>query len=139
MIERFAGALCYSQPVNTAAVGASLASAQIHRTDELTALQHRMHANIELFDRFVATAQSGTTYPIRVVPMSDETVIAAGRRVFEAGFYVSPVFFPIVARGTAGLRVMLRAGQTEEQVRALCAVLVEVGAQPAAAPLEVVR
>ncbi|TDP89624.1 aminotransferase class I/II-fold pyridoxal phosphate-dependent enzyme [Labedaea rhizosphaerae] len=139
VIERFAGALCYSQPVNTAAVGASLASAQIHRTDELTALQHRMHANIELFDRFVATAQSGTTYPIRVVPMSDETVIAAGRQVFEAGFYVSPVFFPIVARGTAGLRVMLRAGQTEEQVRALCAVLVEVGAQPAAAPLEVVR
>lgn len=130
VIERFAGALSYSQPVNTAAVGASLASAEIHRTEELTVLQQRMRANIELFDAHVKTEQTGTTYPIRVVPMTDETVIEAGRRVYEAGFYVSPVFFPIVARGTAGLRVMLRAGQTEEQIRALCAVLVEVGALP---------
>jgi 7-keto-8-aminopelargonate synthetase-like enzyme len=137
VIERFAGALCYSQPMNTAAIGASLASAQIHRTPELTELQRRLRANIELFDACIGTGQAGTSYPIRVVPMSDETVIEAGRRVFEAGFYVSPVFFPIVTRGTAGLRVMLRAGQTAEQIRRLCAVLVEVGAQPAAPLAEV--
>ncbi|MEJ2858644.1 MULTISPECIES: 8-amino-7-oxononanoate synthase family protein [unclassified Saccharothrix] len=128
IVERFAGALSYSQPMNTAAVGASLASAEIHRTPELGLLQKRLYANIELFDSLMKTEQSGTTYPIRVVPVSDETVVAAGRRVFEAGFYVSPVFFPIVARGTAGLRVMLRAGQTEEQIRALCAVLGEATA-----------
>jgi 7-keto-8-aminopelargonate synthetase-like enzyme len=132
VIERFAGALCYSQPMNTAAVGASLASAEIHRTEELTALQRRLRGNIELFDTCIKTEQAGTTYPIRVIPLSDETVIEAGRGVYEAGFYVSPVFFPIVARGTAGLRVMLRAGQTADQIRRLCAVLVEVGAQQAA-------
>lgn len=130
VIERFAGALCYSQPMNTAAIGASLASAEIHRTEELSTLQGRLRANIALFDSHVKTEQTGTTYPIRVVPMSDETVIDAGRRVFEAGFYVSPVFFPIVPRGTAGLRVMMRAGQTVEQIRGLCDVLVEVGALP---------
>ncbi len=130
VIERFAGALSYSQPMNTAAVGASLASAEIHRTDELTALQGRLRANIALFDSLVKTEQTGSTYPIRVVPMSDETVIESGRRVYRAGFYVSPVFFQIVPRGTAGLRVMLRAGQTEEQIRALCSVLVDVGALP---------
>ena len=129
VIERFAGALSYSQPMNTAAVGASLASAQIHRTAELTALQQRLRANIELFDSYVDTEQSGQAYPIRVVPMSDDTVIAAGRRVFAAGYYTSPVFFPIVRRGTAGLRVMLRAGQTAEQIRGLCAVLGDVGAR----------
>lgn len=140
VIERFAGALCYSQPMNTAAVGASQASAEIHRTAELATLQQRLRANIELFDTHVTTVQTGSTYPIRVVPMSDETVIEAGRRVFEAGFYVSPVFFPIVPRGTAGLRVMLRAGQSDEQIRRLGAVLVEVGARPAAAlPAEVAR
>jgi 7-keto-8-aminopelargonate synthetase-like enzyme len=128
VIERFAGALCYSQPMNTAAVGASLASAEIHRTEELTVLQQRLRANIELFDSCIKTEHSGMPYPIRVIPMSDETVIDAGRRVFEAGFYVSPVFFPIVPRGTAGLRVMLRAGQTADQIRRLCAVLIAVGA-----------
>lgn len=132
VIERFAGALCYSQPMNTAAVGASLASAEIHRTAELGALQQRLRDNIALFDAQVATGHSGTEYPIRVVPMSDETVIEAGRQVFEAGFYVSPVFFPIVPRGTAGLRVMLRAGQTGDQIRALCRALTAVGATPAA-------
>ncbi|NUT96822.1 MAG: aminotransferase class I/II-fold pyridoxal phosphate-dependent enzyme [Saccharothrix sp.] len=128
IVERFAGALSYSQPMNTAAVGASLASAEIHRTPELGLLQKRLYANIELFDSLIASEQAGTSYPIRVVPVSDEAVVAAGRKVFEAGFYVSPVFFPIVARGTAGLRVMLRAGQTEEQIRALCAVLGEATA-----------
>lgn len=129
VIERFAGALSYSQPLNTAAVGAGLASAEIHRTPELTTLQGRLQENIALFDSLVVTEQSGSTFPIRLVPVDDEVVIEAGRRVFEAGFYVSPVFFPIVARGTAGLRVMMRAGQTEEQIRDLCTVLVGVGAE----------
>ncbi|MER7790018.1 aminotransferase class I/II-fold pyridoxal phosphate-dependent enzyme [Streptomyces sp. NPDC097640] len=129
VIERFAGALSYSQPLNTAAVGAGLASAEIHRTSELIALQGRLRENIAVFDSLVGTEQSGSTFPIRLVPVDDEVVIDAGRRVFEAGFYVSPVFFPIVARGTAGLRVMMRAGQTEEQIRDLCAVLVGVGAE----------
>ena len=43
------------------------------------------------------------------------------------------MFFPIVSRGTAGLRAMLRAGQTEEQIRRLCSVLIEAGARPATA------
>ncbi|GHE75686.1 7-keto-8-aminopelargonate synthetase [Streptomyces longispororuber] len=134
IIERFGGALNYSQLLDTASVGAGLASAEIHRTDELTTLQNRLYGNIELFDSLVHTDQAGSTFPIRLVPMSDATVIEAGRRVIEAGFYVSPVFFPIVARGTAGLRVMMRAGQTEQQIRDLGKVLVEVGARPAGPP-----
>ncbi|RDI62820.1 8-amino-7-oxononanoate synthase family protein [Nocardia pseudobrasiliensis] len=139
VIERFGGALNYSQLLNTAACGAGLASAEIHRTGELTELQDRLYRNIALFDSLVGTDQAGSTYPIRLVPMSDATVIEAGRTVFEAGFYVSPVFFPIVPRGTAGLRVMLRAGHTEEQIRDLCAVLTGVGAPAGAVEPEPVR
>ncbi|MFI5779017.1 aminotransferase class I/II-fold pyridoxal phosphate-dependent enzyme [Nocardia sp. NPDC051570] len=139
IIERFGGALNYSQLLNTAACGAGLASAEIHRTAELTDLQQRLYRNIALFDSLIPTAQAGSTYPIRLVPMSDSTVVEAGRTVFEAGFYVSPVFFPIVPRGTAGLRVMLRAGQTEEQIRRLCAVLAQIGAPTPAPTPEPVR
>jgi len=91
-------------------------------------LQKKLFDNIALFDSLVPTEQSGNSYPIRLVPMSDETVISEGRKVIEAGFYVSPVFFPIVAKGTAGLRVMMRAGQTEDQIRRLCKILAEVRA-----------
>jgi 7-keto-8-aminopelargonate synthetase-like enzyme len=132
LIERFAGPLGYSQKMNAAAVGAAIASAEIHRTEELIHLQGRLRSNIALFDSLVTTEQAESTFPIRVVPMSDATVVEAARQVFAAGFYTSPVFFPIVARGTAGLRVMLRAGQTEEQIRRLSAALIQAGAQPAA-------
>ncbi|AMH01544.1 aminotransferase class I and II [Serratia liquefaciens] len=123
LVERFGGGLNYSQNLNTAAIGASLASAEIHRTAELPRLQKKLYDNIALFDSLIPTEQSGNTYPIRLVPMSDDRVIEAGRQVIEAGFYVSPVFFPIVAKGTAGLRVMMRAGQTQEQIRGLCQVI----------------
>lgn len=133
LIERFAGPLGYSQKMNAAAVGAALASAEIHRTEELTRLQERLRSNITLFDSLVLTEQADSTYPIRVVPMGDDTVVDAAKQVFAAGFYTSPVFFPIVARGTAGLRVMLRAGQSAEQIERLCAALITAGARPAAA------
>ncbi|AOM39843.1 aminotransferase class I/II-fold pyridoxal phosphate-dependent enzyme [Xenorhabdus hominickii] len=128
LVERFGGGLNYSQNLNTAAVGASLASAEIHRTAELPILQKKLYNNIALFDSLIPTTQSGQTYPIRLVPVSDERVIDAGRQILEAGFYVSPVFFPIVAKGTAGLRVMMRAGQTEEQIRHLCRIFFDVRA-----------
>ncbi|MFE4975091.1 aminotransferase class I/II-fold pyridoxal phosphate-dependent enzyme [Kitasatospora sp. NPDC056651] len=133
LIERFAGPLGYSQKMNAAAVGAAMASAEIHRTEELNRLQAKLRANISLFDSLVTTEQAEATFPIRVVPMTDETVVEAARKVFAAGFYTSPVFFPIVARGTAGLRVMLRAGQTEDQIRRLAAALIQAGALPAGA------
>lgn len=129
VIERFGGAMAYSQPLNTAAVGAGLACADIHRSDELPRLQQRLQDRIARFDRRIHTDQAGRTFPIRLVPISDDTVIEAGRRVYEAGFYVSPVFFPIVARGTAGLRVMMRVGQTDDHIDRLCEVLVDVGAR----------
>jgi len=123
VIERFGGAIGYSQPMNTAAVGACLASAEIHRTVELVDLQTKLQENIRLFDSLVYTAQVGSSFPIRLVRVGDAEVIDLGKQIYQAGFYVSPVFFPVVARGTAGLRVMLRAGQTEDEIRRLACVI----------------
>ncbi len=129
IIDRFAGPMSYSQPMNTAAIGASLASAEIHRTPELAVLQERLQSNIRLFDSLVPNAQGGNLFPIRLVNVSDSDVVRFGRSIYEAGFYVSPVFFPIVARGTAGLRVMMRAGQSEEEIARLCAVIASLSTE----------
>ncbi|MFV3077182.1 aminotransferase class I/II-fold pyridoxal phosphate-dependent enzyme [Niveispirillum fermenti] len=123
IVERFAGALSYSQPMNTAAVGASMASAEIHRTGELSTLQARLRQKIALFDSLVPTPQAGAGFPIRLVSVPDTQVVELGRALFAAGYYVSPVFFPIVARGTAGLRVMMRVGQGDETIRGLCGMI----------------
>lgn len=123
IIERFSGAMSFSQPMNTAAVGASLASAELHMTDELGQLQQRLQANIALFDQLCPTGQAGGEYPIRVIPFSEDEVIPAGRQVYEAGYYASPVFFPIVPRGQAGLRAMIRAGHRRADIEGFAAAV----------------
>ncbi|RKP49307.1 aminotransferase class I/II-fold pyridoxal phosphate-dependent enzyme [Trinickia fusca] len=125
ILERFGGPLAWSQPMNTAAIGASLASAQIHRTPELAQRQRRLQENIELFDRLVVTEQAGNKFPIKLVTIDDSRVVQCGKTLYENGFYVSPVFFPIVARDSAGLRVMLRAGNTSEEIKRLCELIRE--------------
>jgi 7-keto-8-aminopelargonate synthetase-like enzyme len=120
LLERFGGPMAWSQPMNTAAIGGCLAAAELHRSPELAERQQRLQANIELFDSLVETDQRGNPFPIRLVKASHEHVLAAGVALYRAGFYVSPVFFPIVAKDKAGLRVMLRAGLSESQVRMLC-------------------
>lgn len=127
IIERFAGAIGYSQPMNTAAIGASLASAEIHRTPEIDALQAKLQSNIALFDSLLPTPQAGSTFPIRLVSVRDSDVVELGQKVYRAGYYVSPVFFPVVARGTAGLRVMMRVGQTAEEIADLANIIRSFG------------
>lgn len=132
MIFRYAGAIGYSQPMNTAAVGASLASAEIHRSQELTALQGKLASNIELFDSLVPTPQAGTTFPIRFVNVTEADVVRLSVELFRSGYYVSPIFFPVVAKGKAGLRVMMRAGQTHDQIRDLSRIIKELTVDAAA-------
>lgn len=127
IIERFAGAIGYSQPMNIAAVGASLASAEIHRTSELKTLQDKLQSNIALFDSLLPTPQAGSTFPIRLVNVADTDVVELSQKVYRSGFYVSPVFFPVVTRGTAGLRVMMRAGQTHEEITKLANIIRSFG------------
>jgi 7-keto-8-aminopelargonate synthetase-like enzyme len=40
--------------------------------------------------------------------------------IFRRGFYTSPVFFPVVERGKAGLRVMIRADNSARDIEAFC-------------------
>lgn len=108
--ERFGGPMAWSQHVNSAAMGGIMASARIHRSAELGARQRKLQENIAFFDQIIPTANAGSTLPIRVVPLPSESqAIACSRIVYDQGFYTSAVFFPIVERGTAGLRVMARA------------------------------
>ncbi|MBB3660990.1 7-keto-8-aminopelargonate synthetase-like enzyme [Rhizobium sp. BK650] len=131
-IFRYAGAIGYSQPMNTAAIGASLASVEIHATPELTVLQDQLMSNIRLFDELVPTEQSGFSFPIRFVRVPEADVIRLSVELFKSGYYVSPIFFPVVAKGKAGLRVMMRAGQTHEQISELARMINEITLRSAA-------
>ena len=124
LFRRFAVAHAFSASLNMAAIGGALASARLHRTEELARRQETLQKRIVLFDSLIATAQRGEPLPIRTVHLGDELMaVAAARELLAQGFYTSAIFFPTVAQGHAGLRICLTADHTEDQIRSLCGAI----------------
>ncbi|WP_328605506.1 aminotransferase class I/II-fold pyridoxal phosphate-dependent enzyme [Amycolatopsis sp. NBC_00345] len=119
--QRSAAPLMWSQRINTAGLGAVLASAELHRSAELIELQNRLQANITLFDSLVETGERGDGLPIRFVEVGSEAgTVTLAQDLQRAGFFVPPIFFPIIGRGKAGLRVMLRANMSTTEIEEFC-------------------
>lgn len=124
LFRRFAVAHAFSASLNTAAIGAALASAKIHRTEELTARQLALRRNLALLDGLLPSQDGHSHLPIRTVRIGDELLaVAAARQLLQLGYYTSAIFFPTVARGEAGLRICLTASHTETEIRSLCAAV----------------
>lgn len=116
----------WSQYLNSAGIGAVGASLEIHRTDEICRRQTMLWDNVALFDELVRPEDAGTPSPIRLIRIpTPESANDIARRIFQRGFYTSPVFFPIVRRGSAGLRVMLRSNVARDEIEAFSAILSE--------------
>lgn len=125
LFRRFAVAHAFSASLNTAAIGAALASARLHGSEELPRRQKALQEKIALFDKLLPTAQQGAPLPIRTVHFGDELIaIGAAKTLFQQGFYTSAIFFPTVSKGMAGLRICLTASHTDEQIRSVCAAVV---------------
>ncbi|GAA4303775.1 aminotransferase class I/II-fold pyridoxal phosphate-dependent enzyme [Streptomyces venetus] len=131
---RNGGPLMWSQRINTAGLGAVLASVELHRSAELTELQSRLQRNIDLFDSLVHTEQSGDGLPIRHVNLGDEdATVRLAEALLGHGYYASPIFFPVIGRGKAGLRLMLRANMTTAEIEDFSSLLKQLRDQYAAA------
>ncbi|AUG80586.1 2-amino-3-ketobutyrate coenzyme A ligase [Kitasatospora sp. MMS16-BH015] len=128
-LHRHAGPVGWSQNMALPLVGASLASAAIHRSPELKDLQAKLNRNIELFDRLLPTAFAGNGLPVRRVDVGEaEAAVKLSAQLFERGFYSSAVFFPIVPKGEAGLRLMMRADMDESLITRFAAHVKELTA-----------
>jgi 7-keto-8-aminopelargonate synthetase-like enzyme len=127
ILTRFGGPLAWSQGLNVPGIGAGIASVKLHKTAELARRQDLLRHNMALFDALIATEQAGNGFPLKVILIGDEDrAVLASSRMLEAGYYSSAVFFPIVKRGAAGLRIMLRADNTEGDIRGFARALTEV-------------
>lgn len=116
-LQRQAGPVSWSQNMEIPVVGASLASITIHRSPELGELQRKLQSNVDYFDRVLPTRFAGNGLPIRIVDVGESfRAVDTAAALFKRGYYNSAVFFPIVARGEGGVRVMLRADLTKKQI-----------------------
>lgn len=124
ILTRFGGPLAWSQGLNVPGIGAGMASIRLHNSPELGRLQKKLQGNMELFDELVPTEQRGNGFPLKVIHIGDEEkAVAASAAILERGFYTSAVFFPIVRKGHAGLRVMIRADLSHDDIRSFAVAL----------------
>ncbi|WP_246248932.1 aminotransferase class I/II-fold pyridoxal phosphate-dependent enzyme [Chelativorans alearense] len=121
LFRRYSIPHAFSASPNVAAVGAAIASAEIHASGELAARQHQLAERITFFDERVRTGQHGAPLPIRMFRIGNELeAISVAEHLLDDGFYTSATFFPTVARGQAGIRICLTASHDTNDLDRLC-------------------
>lgn len=116
----------WSQYINSAGIGGIQASLKIHQSNELIIRQKQWLNNLRILDSQFESLNKNTLSPIRVVLLrSPEKVIKIAKKILERGFYTSAVFFPIVQKDMAGLRIMPRADIDKDVMSEFCKILQE--------------
>lgn len=121
-LNRNAGPLAWSQNLQVPSIGSSLASIALHKSPELKQLQDKLARNISYFDSQFPSAHAGNGMPIRKIEVgAEEKAVRLSQELYRAGYYCSAVFFPVVAKGEAGVRIMMRADMEPEELTRFCA------------------
>lgn len=114
----------YSGPVQPPMLGASIASAKIHLTDEIYTLQNQLKTKLKLTQEIIKKHD----LPL-VLPSEDHSPIfylALGlprvgynmvKRLLSEGFYTNIGIFPGVPVKCCGLRLAITNGQTEDDIK----------------------
>ena len=124
------GPLIFSGPVQPPMLGAVLASARLHLSEEVVARQTRLTELIRLFNRLAAEnglpVISPSEAPIRCVGAGrPEIAYNLTGRLRDAGFFVDTATFPAVAAKRSGARIALTARHTDDDIRQLVEALTE--------------
>lgn len=120
-VRRLGGPMTFSGPIQPPILGASVASAHIHLSEEHVVLRSRMLDQIQ----FVATrlaehglpVMSWTQTPIWMIRVGNvERTLEMGTRLLQDGFFVNVSGFPAVPVGMEGLRFTHTLNNTSSQI-----------------------
>lgn len=110
------------------AVYSCRAVVQLHRGDEIPSRQRALRERVALFDELMGDPVPFS--PIRMVEIGDEAdALAAGEEMLNLGYFASVVFFPIVRRRSAQLRLCIAANHTTDDIRGVVDALKQVQAR----------
>lgn len=123
-VRRLGGPMTFSGPIEPPTLGASVASARIHLSEEHVVLRERILDQIDLVATLLAEhglpAMSWSQTPIWLVRVGDlDRMLEIGRRMLADGFYLNVSGFPAVPVGMAGLRFTHTLNNTTEQIIAM--------------------
>jgi 7-keto-8-aminopelargonate synthetase-like enzyme len=131
LVEITGGPMVFGGPLTPPTLGASIASADIHLSEELPQLQD------ELMERITFINELSTELGIPLAAFEDTplffaqigallTTISAANSMLKRGFYLNPAVFPVVPRNQGGLRFTVTRYNTLEQIEAMLVTLNEV-------------
>ncbi len=101
---------------------AALASLDIIRSDEGSALRKKLHEHLDAFREW---STSGTPI-LPVILGGNEAALHASERLEQAGFLVPAIRYPTVPRGGARLRISISAAHPPEAIHQLARALREI-------------
>lgn len=127
-IRNFGGPLTFSAQLEPASVGAAIASAKIHLSDEIYQMQ------AELLDRisFFNVCLEETDLPLIAINDSPVFYIGTGmpetgfnlvNRLIGEGYYVNTGIFPAVPVKNTGLRITISRHNQKEEIKGLVSAL----------------
>ncbi len=118
MVRTFGQIYAFSAALDFSVVGGCLAAIELHRDGTVKQLQAQLRSRVALFDKLMGVESDFS--PIRMVMVGNEyEALELTNKVLADGFFVSVVFFPIVPRNKAQLRICIAANHTEEQIESL--------------------
>jgi 7-keto-8-aminopelargonate synthetase-like enzyme len=112
----------FSGPVQPPMIGASIASAKIHLSDEIYTLQHNLTERIELtrsiIDQYELPLVLPSASPIFYIGLGLPRVgYNMVKRLLNEGFYTNIGIFPGVPVKCCGLRLAITNGQTKDDIK----------------------
>lgn len=124
---RNGGPFMWSQRVNTAGLGAIIASCELHTDPSFSNLQKKLYTSITTFDALYPLPSANSLSPVRFIPVGDEKkTICLSEKLMRLGYYVEPDFYPVVPRREAGLRIRLRANMKPSEIQSFVRTLKQV-------------
>jgi 7-keto-8-aminopelargonate synthetase-like enzyme len=124
LVRACGSTMIFSGPLQPALLGAAIASARLHLSDELGERQARLLQRIHLFNALAGERGlplgSPAATPIRFVGVGEqEATYRVAGALMKDGFYTNTAVYPAVPRLQGGLRIALTVHQTEDDIRAL--------------------
>ncbi len=118
------GPLIFSHPIAPPLLGASIASAKIHLSDEITTLQSDLAERLaycnEQLEMWGLPVLSSSNTPIYFVALGEPKVgYNMVRRLLRDGYYVNTAIFPGVPVKRTGLRFTVTRHVSKDQIRGL--------------------
>lgn len=127
-VKTCGGPMIFSGPLQPPSLGAAIASARLHLSGELPALQQalveRMRECNRLLEEHGLPLVSFSECPIRFIGMGQPRVaFRMVERLMEAGLFTNVAMFPAVPMKRAGVRFTLTLHQTLDDIRRLVEAL----------------